>query len=275
MSGKLAYHYIEPAAPSQPKKAISARRSAPTPLPSKPQRLIKRRSSVSDELEDKLCKKPRVPTEAAIALSQAPSTEEVSKYFSTVNPRKSKIQTPQSGSESRRQTPLGKSFGKENIQPKPKEAPALDFKLKVNGNVVSPVKVCEKLGNEEDVLVAQGWRAHYSLKPQAAATHLASLMSKANAASGFAMRTPLQRIGANAMQGNSRPTPGKPPGVVQEVVKSDQRISIQRFAMGSSHAEAEEVAEEVVHGRLVGGELNTPEETHRSVFLEKFLYNPS
>jgi len=268
MSQELANHNTEPATPSQPTKGISTPRSVPAASSSKPPQLIKRRSSVSGDAEDKPCKKPRVLAEVMVSTSQ-PSCTEVSKYFQTVNPRGSKIRTPEKGPQLQPQTLLQKGFGKENIPPRPNAATPLDPKLNDKG-IISPVVEHEKLGDEAaEKLVAQGWRNRYSLKPQATATRLASLMNKANPAPVSVMRTPLQRIGANAMRGASRPTPGKTLTGVRGSKKSSQTLSIPKFAKGSSRTGT------VVEDCGPEDERDATEKVQHGVFLEKFLYTPS
>lgn len=225
--------FFKPATHPQPKRGICTPGSVPASFSSKPPKLIKRRSSLSGDVEDKLCKKPRVLAEAVIATSQPSSTEEVSKYFPTVNPKRSKTRIRERGPTSQPQTVLQKALEKENIEPEWNAPPLLDPKLQDKG-VISPVEERGKFGDEAaGKLVAQGWRDHYSFKPQAAAAHLASLMDKEISGPASVMRTPLQRIGANAMRGASRPPPGKTRTVVREVKKWSQTPSIPRSAKGS------------------------------------------
>lgn len=170
-------------------------------------------------------------------------------------------------------TPLQNVSGKENIQPEHNVAFPVYPKLKDDRDAITQVEGRVRSGDEDaEKLVAEGWRDRYSLKPQAAATHLASLINKANPAPAAVMRTPLQRIGANAMQGAGRATPRKTPTIVREAKKSSLTLSPQKFAMDNPRTGA--VVGELAHRGPMEKRDATEEVEHSEVF-DKFLYTPS
>lgn len=145
--------------------------------------------------EDKLCKRQRIQERVTESLGG----EEFSKYFQKNKTKSSQLGVPLDDKPSEINIPIPAAFDKDGGEPGLKVVSLHD-----SSGIIAVTEVMEK---DAEKVVAQGWRDRYSLKPQGT-TPLASLIAKGNQELPKSMRTPLQRIGANAMQ-KSGQTPHK------------------------------------------------------------------
>lgn len=189
----------------------------------------RRRVSIACDAEENSFKKSRVPGLDIESEQGGPCEAEVSKYFQSPKPKKCKPELLEQEASPQLQPPMVKPIGKENIRPERVPASSGASVSKNQCTVLASIDSTAKgVPGEEDpeILVAQGWRERYALKPQTTTTHLASLINKANSKPSSVMRTPLQRLGANALHRatSSSPAAKKP---VQTT------LSAQKFALSN------------------------------------------
>ena len=255
---------IEPVTPCKNVKAPLAQRGTVKDAPNQLQKPTKRPSSMIGH-EDKLYKKQRVPEQR---ITESLGGEEFSKYFKERKTNSSRLELPPDEKTPEINTPLPETFDKEDIESGLKSVFPHD-----SSEIIAATEAIEQ---DAIKVVAQGWRDRYSLKPQGNTTPLASLIAKGNQEPLKFMRTPLQRIGANAMQGAGR-TPHKNISSFRQAEErsSDGAVSLQKFAKGGSSIDPFPAEVENTSPRTID-ERKTTQTGNASTFsFNKFLYTQS
>lgn len=248
---------IGPVTPCKKSKAPLAQRGTMNDAPSQLQKPTKRPSSMIEH-EVELCKKQKVPEQR---VTESLGGEEFSKYFQKHRTKSSQLELPPDEKPPQIYIPLPK---KEDVEPK--------LKSHKSSEIIAATEVIEE---DATKVVAQGWRDRYSLKLQSNTTPLASLIAKRKQESPKAMRTPLQRIGANAMQGAGRTSHRNISSLRQTKEPSDGAVSLQRLAKGDSSSDPFPVEMENTSPRVINEQKATQTGNASTFSFDKFLYTQS